>query len=148
MSADILLHATATETSVRALLEEARAGLAARDIPEQVCATVELALAEALNNIVEHAYAQAETGTITLAIRILPGGLCCTLGDRGAPLPARALPPGLPPRVDTAREALPEGGFGWFLIRSLTRELHYTREAGVNRLTLGFDLPAPGRATR
>lgn len=148
LSADFLLHATATETSVRALLEDARTRLAARGIPEQVCGTVELALAEALNNIVEHAYAQAETGTITLDARLVPGGLRCILSDRGAPLPARTLPRGHPPRVDTARDALPEGGFGWFLIRSLAREVHYAREAGVNRLTLGFDLPAPGLAAR
>ncbi|WP_280514091.1 hypothetical protein [Allosediminivita pacifica] len=34
---------------------------------------------------------------------------------------------------------LPEGGFGWFLIHELARELAYRHDGGMNRLT--FRLP-------
>ena len=35
---------------------------------------------------------------------------------------------------DTALEDLPEGGFGWHLIHSLTNDLTYLRTGGCNRL--------------
>lgn len=143
MRADIVLHARASDSSVRALLQDLRAGLAGRGVPEQLRGTVEQAVAEALNNIVEHAYGGVPGGAIALEARIGVRGLWCTLRDRGAPLPGHAPPAGRPPRLDTTPEALPEGGFGWFLIRSLAQEVDYAREAGTNRLTLGFDLPAP-----
>ena len=34
--------------------------------------------------------------------------------------------------------ALPEGGFGWFLIRTLTKSLNYIRQNDENCLTLVF----------
>lgn len=102
--------------------------------------TVELVLAEVLNNIVEHAYSDA-AGLITLDLRRARGRLCCLLRDEGRPMPAGCLPPGLAPALGPAPAIadLPEGGFGWFLIRSLTRDLHYDREPGCNRLS--FSIP-------
>ncbi|MFB9150853.1 ATP-binding protein [Roseovarius ramblicola] len=143
MSAGIDLHAAADGMSVRALLAELRARLRARGLPEAACGTVEIVLAEALNNIVEHAYGDAGAGAIGLHAALGPAGLICTLRDRGAALPAPHLPAGRPPDMGTDPGALPEGGFGWFLIRSLTREVRYDRVDGTNRLTLRFDLPAP-----
>ena len=39
-----------------------------------------------------------------------------------------------------APQDLPEGGFGWFLIRSLTRDLTYLREDGYNMLCFCVDV--------
>ena len=100
--------------------------------------TAEIVLAEVLNNIVEHAYAD-QAGNITLRLVRHDGGLHCTVSDTGAPMPGLCLPAGRSqPLADLAD--LPEGGFGWFLIRSLTVGLDYRRIAGVNRLS--FQLPA------
>ena len=143
MTAEFHLQATASEMSVRALLAEMRAYLRAADVSEMACGTVEIALAEALNNIVEHAYDGAEAGEIGLHARLGRAELVCTLSDRGAALPTLHLTEGRLPEIGSRPEALPEGGFGWFLIRSLTRDIHYTHEADGNRLTLRFDLPAP-----
>lgn len=90
----------------------------------------EIVLAEALNNIVEHAYADG-SGEIELTIRLNSRGLNCRIVDQGAPMPKGALPRGqLAPADD-----LPEGGFGWYLIRTLSEDLSYSRIEGQNQLT-------------
>lgn len=90
----------------------------------------EIVLAEALNNIVEHAYAGG-TGDIELTIRLNCRGLTCRIVDKGAPMPDISLPAGhLAPAGD-----LPEGGFGWYLIRALSEDLTYARIEGQNLLT-------------
>lgn len=67
-------------------------------------------------------------------------GIGCLLVDQGAPMPGGTLPEGSQAgRTGLALADLPEGGFGWHLIRSLTRDLAYTRVAGTNRLS--FLLP-------
>ena len=99
--------------------------------------TAEIVLAEVLNNIVEHAYAD-QAGNITLRLVRHDGALHCTVSDTGAPMPGLCLPEGqFQPLKDLAD--LPEGGFGWFLIRSLVTELTYQRIDGENRLS--FILP-------
>ncbi|MDR0809318.1 MAG: ATP-binding protein [Gemmobacter sp.] len=92
--------------------------------------TAEIVLAEVLNNIVEHAYALVPGG-VEVTIRLLERGLCCCIRDHGAPMPGLELPPGQP--VDCSDE-LPEGGFGWFMIRSLARNLRYCRGGRWNEL--------------
>jgi len=100
----------------------------------------ELVLAEAMNNIVEHAYA-GQPGRIELRMQPHAGGLAVSVTDWGRPMPGGALPPGNPP-VLSAEADLPEGGFGWHLIRSLSTDLTYARVDGQNRLSF---LLAPGR---
>ena len=95
--------------------------------------TAQIVLAEALNNIVEHAYAQ-EPGEIEVIVELCASGLTCRIMDAGLPMPGGTLPQGvlapMPPNDD-----LPEGGFGWHLIRTLSEDLHYRREDGRNLLT-------------
>ena len=146
MSPEFHLHATATDMSVRDLHSGMRTRLRARGLPEALCGTVEIVLAEALNNIVEHAYADGKAGGIGLHAVLGPAGLTCTLSDRGTALTAPGLPAGRLPDIGAEPGALPEGGFGWFLIRSLTREVRYHRDGGISRLTLCFDLPGPDGA--
>jgi len=141
MSTEFHLRASANELSVRHLLAEIRERLHLHGLPAAMCGTVEIVLAEVLNNIVEHAYAETGAGDVTLSAVLGPGCLTCTLIDRGAPLTANDLPAGHLPDVGQGNAALPEGGFGWFLIRSLTREVRYERSEGRNRLVLRFDLP-------
>lgn len=96
--------------------------------------TVEIVLAEALNNIVEHAYRDG-AGAFSLRGRWYRGTLCLELRDEGRPLPDHRLPEGRP--LDPAGDGdPPEGGFGWFLIRSLTIGLRYRRTAAGNSLVI------------
>lgn len=137
------LGLAATDLAVRAALGELRARLAVAGLSAEGCGSVELALAEALNNIVEHAYPAGEPGEIRLSVRMSRDRLCCRLRDRGVPLPGLALPEGARPDPAVARAALPEGGFGWYLIRDLTDALSYAREVDENILTLEFALTGP-----
>lgn len=96
--------------------------------------TLELILAEALNNVTEHAYAGA-SGPVELEVEQRAGGLCCRVSDHGRPMPDDDAPnPPLP--VIEPPDHLPEGGFGWHIIRSLTADLTYRRLEGCNTLTM------------
>ena len=106
-------------------------------LPDDLRSTAEIVIAEVLNNIVEHAYAGTK-GDIDLSIRPTCDGLWCTVIDHGAPMPGNALPVAVLP--NSLAEDLPEGGFGWYLIRTLARDVRYDRKGPTNCLT--FWLPA------
>ena len=93
----------------------------------------QIVLAEVLNNIVEHAYGN-RSGSIELLIRPTGTGLCCAVIDDGAPMPGHAPPNGVLLGGDKPDD-LPEGGFGWHLIRRLSKGLCYQRQGGRNRLS-------------
>ena len=123
-------------------------------LPADEASTVEIVLAEAMNNVVEHAYAGGP-GRMTLELRAAPDGLHCRLADRGRPLPKGRMPLGGAMPAGVAAPDLPEGGFGWFLIRQLAHGLRHRRVEGrggaENRLTfrlsVGLDRPC-GEAGR
>jgi serine/threonine-protein kinase RsbW len=123
--------------AVRALLAEIRGWLSLRGLDDAACGRIEIVLAEALNNVVEHASLDPKD-EITLDMTLAPDGVGVDLRDPGAPLPGLTPPRGDPPTLADNRDALPEGGFGWFLIRALTSDLHYARTDGENRLSLRF----------
>ncbi|MEM8731557.1 MAG: ATP-binding protein [Pseudomonadota bacterium] len=132
----------ANDLDTRASLDRIMARLAA-ELPTQLtqdrAGIVEIALAEITNNIVEHAYAGVDDGEIHLSAHLSGTMLHFAFVDDGAPLPNETLPSGRPPDLNGPCEALPEGGFGWFLIHSLTSHLHYRRENDRNCLRVGFD---------
>ena len=101
--------------------------------------TMEIVLAEVLNNISEHAYEGAPNGKITAKLEHHKAILTCEIWDKGKAMPHGAAPTGKTAEVDVDTDALPEGGFGWFLIREMTLDLVYGREAEQNRLR--FRLP-------
>ena len=122
----------AVRQALRAVLARFR-----RQITEAEAGARELVLAEVLNNIAEHACAGPRAGMIDLRLARRPGAICCRISDDGAAMPDCRLPPGHPPL--TAAGPLPEGGFGWFLIREMVQDLTYARRAGRNHLA--FRLP-------
>lgn len=100
-------------------------------------AAVELVLAEALNNIVEHAYPEVSSkGPITITGRHDRDGLHINILDKGLAMPGGQTPLGLPPSIDVDLFDLPEGGFGWFLIKDLAKDVNYSHVNGENRLNL------------
>ncbi len=126
----------ATNMAVRRMLHGLNLSLLANGLSDAVMEHVEIVLAEVLNNVVEHAYADRQRGTIAMVTRLKPHKLEIELIDTGAPMPNDQLPSGTLSAHDTADGDLPEGGFGWHLIRALTDRLDYVREKGQNRLTL------------
>jgi len=105
------------------------------DLSDDLRGTIELVLAEALNNIVEHAYAQYN-GQIGITLILERSILQCEVVDQGMPMPLNLLPPG----QLADRTSLPEGGYGWFLIRSLTCGLAYDRRDDTNTLVFQIDV--------
>lgn len=101
----------------------------------------EIVLAEALNNIVEHAYA-GQAGTIVISIHQAETFLRVRITDRGTALPDEGMPDGCLPALCHAND-LPEGGFGWHLIRTLATGLSYSRIDGENHLC--FKVPLEER---
>ncbi|MFN6952655.1 MAG: ATP-binding protein [Albidovulum sp.] len=93
----------------------------------------ELVLAEILNNVAEHAYGAAG-GTVEVTLSPDAGGVLCQIVDAGRPMPNGRLPEGKLPASTAPLQDLPEGGFGWHLIRSLCADITYTRSEGRNRL--------------
>lgn len=121
--------------SLRAVLREALVFLRGLDFGQDACGQVEIVLAEAMNNVIEHAFATLSHGVIELSIVHAGGRLQIEIMDDGLPMPDETLPEGRVQDLDVAREALPEGGFGWFLIRELAEDLDYSRGGNRNRLS-------------
>lgn len=111
-------------------------------IPADDAGTLELLLAEILNNIVEHGSVSAQTASITVSVDPQKHALACEVCDPGIALPERLLVPPSPTPAPCG-DHLPEGGFGWALIHDLAHNLTYRRTAGRNHLS--FHLPLTQR---
>ena len=126
---------------------EARAGILATidmlktaGLPGERLDQVQIVLAEVVNNIVEHGYAPEVTGHIGVNYALSPSALTLVVIDTGAGFPGGGLPPDKATDLSVPRQDLPEGGFGWPLIRKLTSAITYDRREGCNLLGLQFDL--------
>lgn len=98
--------------------------------------TLRLCLAEALNNIVEHAYRGVEGRPIFAAVSITHDFYEVLLIDEGRPMPNGRLPDGELDFDALDLDNLPEGGFGWMLIRSQMDAVDYERRDGCNVLRI------------
>jgi serine/threonine-protein kinase RsbW len=138
------LRVLARNRSIRDSLAEVRLRLAKLPLGEEELATVEVVLAEVMNNIAEHAYAWRRDGEMLLVLRHTPEGLRISVSDEGMAMPDLAIPvgKGLDPAAPLSEVA--EGGFGWLIIRQLARELSYTRQDGVNHLSFRIDVGRTG----
>lgn len=129
---------SASPGQTRAILADVLAGLACVGIDPDSCGDVEIVLAEAINNVVEHAYG-GNGGTVELELWLRDDGLHCEIGDWGIGMPDSALPLARLPALDAGFDRVPEGGFGWALIHRLTTDLSYARSKGRN--CLRFRIP-------
>ena len=120
---------------VRSALGEMRAFLQRAGTDEDAAGTAEIVLAEALNNVAEHAYATMPEAPISLDLDLSDAALHAEITDAGAALPQFRLPEGSLPDLGRACDP-PEGGFGWFLIRQLSSTLDYRRQEGRNVLRI------------
>ncbi|MCB2128374.1 MAG: ATP-binding protein [Rhodobacteraceae bacterium] len=135
-------HAFQAEpNAVRDALRRAIARFARR-IPDDAAGALELALAEVLNNIVEHAYAGLPPGPVELELRLGSEMLDCRVIDHGHPMPGLMLPKGEMQPIAATVDDLPEGGWGWALIKTLTTSLCYTRDQNANQLSFSVPVDA------
>ncbi|WP_375229666.1 ATP-binding protein [Roseobacter sp. S98] len=126
-----------SELAVRDALSQFLAALGPIALDVEEAGTIELVLAEVLNNIVEHAYpAGSASGPIDIRCTHRKDGLHVSITDSGLAMPDGQLPLGNQVSVDVDLDDLPEGGFGWFLIQDLAKDVHYARNGRKNRLTL------------
>lgn len=89
---------------------------------------IELAVTEALTNIVVHAYRERAGQPISVSWIDRPDCLLIEIRDRGEAM--RAVPdPGFP-------SAIEEGGRGWPIIRACLDRVSYRSQDGTNILTL------------
>ncbi len=144
METPLCLTVQSDPLAVRAALLELTKGLIGRGIPASSLGSIELVLAEVLNNVVEHAYAR---GTGPIEITLTPTGrhLECEVCDQGLGMPQNALPKPAEIAVDGPIADLPEGGFGWALIHKLSDDIAYTRAGDTNRLTFRIPIEAAAR---
>lgn len=132
------LRLEATGSQARTALTDTMQRLAQLGLPSHRAGDIQLVLAEALNNVVEHAYENAGHGAITLLCDLGPETLDICIVDTGKPLPGGVLPPAEFPDLAGPLDGLPEGGFGWCLIHELTSCVQYRRENATNYLSFGF----------
>lgn len=119
---------------VRRVIHETMDTLDAYDLSAEQMGSIEIVLAEALNNIVEHAYPQDDPGDIDMCLRLRRSGLLVEIRDKGRPMPNGRAPIGNHPMAEFNEDPMPEGGYGWYLIRELVQDLIYDRRDGENIL--------------
>ncbi len=135
------LSFVATEAEAITGIAKLSTCLEANGLPRNKAGDVKIALAEAINNVVEHAYAGITPAKVQIRCRLNQNWLDILISDTGKPMPGLSVPDGIPAPLGTTIEELPEGGFGWFLIHQLTSDIRYERIQGCNRLSLRFNLP-------
>jgi len=102
-------------------------------VPEKTVLELELAVDEAVTNIMLHGYSSSE-GRIWISCGVEGGRVRVRIEDEAPPFdPTEAAEPDLEGDADER----PIGGLGIHLIRRMTDELRYERAGGRNILVLG-----------
>lgn len=110
---------------------------AALHMSSEECGRVELAVEEAVTNVIRHAYGSRPGNVVEIRIAALPHGLVIEVHDRGRPMPPDALAIArLPEAEDLRAGALREGGLGLAIVKTVMDEVEYRSEGGSNVLRL------------
>ena len=126
-----------TQDAVRGALAMFLDRLAPLPLSDDEIGVVELVMAETLNNIVEHAFRDhPQPGLIRIRCQYHSNNLYLRITDLGDAMPNSVLPQPKGLDIDVAVEDLPEGGFGWGLIRALTGDVSYARSGPMNITTM------------
>lgn len=137
---DLRIELLSNNLSVRGALATLIGELRQHDLTEDDLGSVELVMAEVLNNVVEHAYGMRDGGQIEIRGRKGDTWLRFDVLDDGESMPDLQVPASHEADLTVPVDDLPEGGFGWFLIRQMTDELTYQRKDGRNFLQLKLPL--------
>lgn len=125
---------------VAAALGKVIDGLSPLQLSADQSITLELVLAEVVNNVIEHAYAEQPGHPVNIAAYGTTDCVTCQVIDHGKSMPHERLPKGAIHDLEVELSDLPEGGFGWFLIGELTQDIRYSRADGKNHLSFSMPL--------
>ncbi len=139
---EIRISFESREHEVRKALALFKAKIAPMALDDDTLGSLEIVLAEVLNNVVEHAYGETTSGPVRVELSSQGGSLFLNVLDWGVAMPESVLKNSERANVDAAFADLPEGGFGWFLVKDLSKNIHYARENGRNRVRIEMEIPA------
>ena len=106
-------------------------------LPMKVVVNLNLALEEAVTNIIMYAYPPEQTAQIYLTAKEQEGRLVFILTDSGQPFDPTQVPDA---DISQAADARKIGGLGIFLTRKIMNEVKYERIDEKNVLTLEKEL--------
>lgn len=99
----------------------------------------QLALVEAVTNIIRHAYHGQPGSEVEITVTLYPQHLSFQVVDTGSPLPA--LNPKALEFDPSDRSNLPEGGMGLVIMHQIMDRVEYRRVNQSNILTMEKDFP-------
>ncbi|MBI5170994.1 MAG: ATP-binding protein [Candidatus Eisenbacteria bacterium] len=120
--------------NVELLARAVRGLVSAAGMPGRECAHVELALVEAVNNVVRHAYHGEPGHRVEVTATVDGASLVLEVADEGTPMPPHGTPVLDFDPDDLA--SLPEGGMGLYLIHSVMDSVEYHSRDGRNVLVM------------
>ena len=130
-------HITSSNEHVRDVDAMLQSLLASESVEPEQAYAIRLALTEALNNVIEHAYEEEPGNDIHVLQTLDANQLTIVIRDAGKPTPEGALVPRELPEYDMDDpESFPEGGWGLYLIQSHMDQVDYVRQGNENVLTL------------
>lgn len=112
--------------------------ISALAFPPEDCSAIELAVVEAVNNAIEHAYDEGEEGKVTVSYSLSEDGAVIEIIDGGRGMASHFLADqgGVPDFDPEDIDNLPERGMGIWLIRSCVDSATYHSGDDGNRWTL------------
>lgn len=131
------LELQATPGEVMRAVEALREFGQARQLPAQILFGLTLALEECGSNIVNHGLLHDAEKTFHVTFDYTDSRIIIELRDPGPEFDPTLKPAGV---LEADDDAAP-GGWGIYLVRRYTDELHYVREGGQNVLRLIKTLP-------
>jgi serine/threonine-protein kinase RsbW len=97
---------------------------------------VELAVVEALTNIIKHAYAGKSGYIIHLALILYEDHFTVEIYDSGKTIDKKHTKEPYPPQLSYSLEELPESGWGLYLIQQCVDKVDYSMDENCNKLSL------------
>jgi len=94
---------------------------------------VDLILEEWITNVITYALKDTNRPLLRLRMEAMNDILKITVEDNGVPFDPLARPD---PDLSVPLEERPIGGLGIFLVKKLSKEIHYKREGDLNSLTI------------
>ncbi|MFH0967002.1 MAG: ATP-binding protein [Methanobacteriota archaeon] len=126
----IVIHATIDAIEQVAIFLEEK--LEKAEISMIEAARIQLAVEEAVTNVVMHGY-DGEPGNISIWCKTSQNRVIITITDTGSPFDPTTIPPA---NIIADLDNRNIGGLGVHLIRSVMDEVTYSRDGGKNQLTL------------
>ncbi len=121
------------------LLARAVRALCTGVLPPEDADAVELALVEAVNNVIRHGYAGRPGEDVEVGVALHPDRVVVEVVDHAQPMDGALVEAASAARFDfdpADLDAVPESGMGLALIRMSMDEVEYRAEGGANRLRM------------